>query len=340
MSFPYKISLAITSVASKKSCPFEGLTKSGRLLLQNLLRLVSAKDPQLPVWPSKEYLADQMCAHPATIYRALNNLEMLGVITRKDQDRRRNGSYGIGKIALTAKAISLLGLASALPQLAKGVSDSTKAKPVNSTAPTRNLQCIKNQSSSVQPLQNNHASSSSFIKIGFFKIPQSLIGLMTWGELEAKTVLWLMKKASENKQRLEDIVFCMQERLKVLPTATDRVRYLLALCRSLTTDFTAKRGHIVADRQAKAKVANVGGKLNKPAADHEEVRAGEKYITRSGAELVVERAGDGFIVVGTNRGHRVVAPVNGSFYEAVRTGDLARCIPGKPTDAMSESIAA
>ncbi|UDM18963.1 helix-turn-helix domain-containing protein [Vogesella sp. XCS3] len=340
MSFPYKISLAITSVASKKSCPFEGLTKSGRLLLQNLLRLVSAKDPLLPVWPSKEYLADQMCAHPATIYRALNNLEVLGVITRKDQDRRRNGSYGIGKIALTSKAISLLGLASPLPQLAKGVSDSINAKPVNSTSPTRNLQCIKNQSSSDQPLQNNHASSSSFIKIGFFKIPQSLIGLMTWGELEAKTVLWLMKKASENKQRLEDIVFCMQERLKVLPSATDRVRYLLALCRSLTTDFTAKRGHLMADRQAKAKVVNVGGKPSKPVADHDEVRAGEKYITRAGAELVVERSGDGFIVVGAKRGKRVVAPVNGAFYEAVRTGELTRCVPGQLTNALSESVAA
>ena len=90
-----------------------GLTRATARVLQAIIASgVSLSDPYAPVFAKKATLAKLADCSEVTVYRAMNQLERKGLISRNSQMRLEDGMLDIGLIRITEELVVIAGLVS------------------------------------------------------------------------------------------------------------------------------------------------------------------------------------------------------------------------------------
>lgn len=275
----------------------EGLSKSLRAALAELVRYVPQNEPFATVFAHKAKIAERLSVTERTLYRYLAGLKSAGLIEVMPQERKsRNGRYAVARIRLTPKAAMLVGLIEpqadvihTLPydKLSDGqsLSEPTIAKTHRPEATIGGL-----------PADLAHLTGQGMSKAGLFK---------------------LMGIAKAHGKRLSDIVTAMANRLADLKGG--RLYAYLAKLASGPTDFTVAAAGV---REAAAK-AHEAALLHARLARFKERFRGATLASRNGDRLYrIDRDARYVQVLGADRSG--TAPMNNllPWLQAVERGDM------------------
>jgi hypothetical protein len=289
----------------------QDLNNTARRVLFGILTFLNLRDARKAVFPRRDLLrAESLLNSEATLYRGLKLLVDKGYITRS-QCRRAFGEFHLSPIALTSKALAMLGLDGVIH----------RERPLK----VRDRYIKKEHTKPEQSLQNTAGSGrkpempsdESARNVGNIDphtgLPKELLRLLSM-DLRKGTICWLMLQARMKGHRLGDIVAGVWHRIHSL-----RGRQLVAYLSAMMTkpiDFAwiaRQRTETVArdteQHRAKALLEGLGARHH-----------GCEVIGRDGRLYGVFEASDS----GT---HAVIAghgamPVNLAFAKALLKGDL------------------
>ncbi|WP_320533924.1 Replication protein O [Robbsia andropogonis] len=185
-----------------------------RSVLAALARTVSADDPLAAIFARRELLIDRAMLSERTFFRALDDLEAAGLITRPEQRRYKNaGLFGRAYLHLTEAAALTLGLIQAEMPLQQPVDVHQTGKQVSPPANLADGAIYKE----VNPQPNQERQPGA--------LPQDLQRLLELG-FGKYFIFKLMRIASKNGKRLSDVVEASWTHLKA---ASKPICYLQAL---------------------------------------------------------------------------------------------------------------
>lgn len=208
--FPYAIVLAISAVDDLDV--FKRMPANFCSVLRRLIKKVSAKDGQQPIFCKRETLAREAGCSTPTVYRALTRFEKEGLIERDWQacaGLRGSESH----ITFSEKLCSLLALPCKPTSLEASKEDTPPpALPITGDRSTsyqgKALQLLSEGQPSPGPaaVEKEEKPPKTSIRIGGFSIPVELAWLIEDQGIQPTGLLRLMKAASNVQQRLSDVV--------------------------------------------------------------------------------------------------------------------------------------
>lgn len=279
----------------------DGLTRSLRAALAELVRYVPQAEPFATIFAHKASIAARMGVTERTLYRHLDGLQEAGLIEVLPQERKsRNGRFAVARIRLTRRAAELVGLVE--PMI-------TPDADVIHTPPHDNLSVGHTISeptiakhhrpearNGALPADLSHLTGQGLSKAGLFK---------------------LMGLAKARGKRLSDIVAAIEPRLQEFKGG--RLYAYLAKLAEGPTDFS----HAAAQaREAKAQ-AHKSALLQARLARFKERFRGTALTSRNGDALYrIDREARFVHVVG--EGRTGTAPLHDMvpWMQAVERGDL------------------
>lgn len=300
---------ARAAVFNPLSC--QDLNNTARRVLFGILTFLNLRDARKAIFPRRDLLrAESLLNSEATLYRGLKLLVDKGYITRA-QCRKAYGEFHLSPIALTSKALSMLGLDGVIHrERPLKVRDGYIKK--EHTKPEQSLQ--NTTGSGAKPESTDDGSAGNLGNIDpDTGLPRELLRLLGM-DLRKGTICWLMLQARMKGHRLGDIVAGVWHRIHAL-----RGRQLVAYLRAMMTkpiDFAwiaRERKEAVAldteQRGAKALLESLGSRHH-----------GCEVIGRDGRSLGIFEASDS----GTHAiiGARGAMPVNLGFAKALLKGEL------------------
>lgn len=266
------------------------LSLTARRVLYGCLTFLSIRNPRKAIFPRRDTLrAESLLQSEPTLYRGLKQLEEKGYITRGQDRNARTGKFHLSPIALTDKALALLGLDRVIH----------KSPPIK----MRDGHIEKELTKDEQSLQKT-AVPEIDRKTG---LPAELLPLLEQGVTKG-AVCWLMKLARANGKRLGDVVAAVWRKVGVL-RSRELVAYLAAMI-GKDLDFRWLARANAADAEADA-VARCLASLD--------ARYDGYAVIGKGGEVVgiFEASRSGEHVIRTNGGG---IPVNLRFAQAVQDG--------------------
>lgn len=213
--------------AAHRANHVSGLATRARALLAALARTVDADRPYAAIFARRELLTGRAMQSMRTFYRALDDLETVGLIVRAPQKRYGEaGLFGRAYLHLSEKAAQLLGLVTVeSPEPDQSASRiDPQAAPTSLEQPSaRVADGAIYKDLSPQPFQKRQPG----------QLPADLQRLRSLGFREF-LIFRLMREAREHGKFLSDVVDVTWQHLK---QAHAPINYLRALLRS-TADFS------------------------------------------------------------------------------------------------------
>lgn len=192
----------------------QSLPPRARSVLASLARTVSADDPLAAIFARRELLIDRAMLSERTFFRALDDLETAGLITRPEQRRYKSaGLFGRAYIHLTESAAVTLGLIQAEMPLQQPADAYQTFKQDSRPANMADGAIYKE----VNPQPNQERQPGA--------LPHDLQRLLQLG-FGKYFIFKLMRVASLNGKRLSDVVEASWTHLKA---ASKPICYLQAL---------------------------------------------------------------------------------------------------------------
>lgn len=222
---PYSIAGALSQLAKGTFSDLR-LTVCEKAVLGQYVQHADARCGTNPSWPKRTTVAKKVGCSVRTVIRALERLSALGLLVAYEQDRNaRNGrflqaQYGLSPSCCRALRIPLGERISVEPHQSGSPSDFGEDFPVENLPPDDSMSpgtYIKNSflrkepinlTKEKQPLADvSRQRNPDFVKTQKGHVPRDLIWMVCDGKLRDTDVCWLMRLASERKQRLSDLVF-------------------------------------------------------------------------------------------------------------------------------------
>lgn len=301
---------ARAAVFNPLSC--QDLNNTARRVLFGILTFLNLRDARKAVFPRRDLLrAESLLNSEATLYRGLKLLVDKGYITRA-QCRKAYGEFHLSPIALTSKALSMLGL--------DGVIHRERPLKVRDgyikKEHTKDEQSFQNtaQPSAQAPGPRSQQAGITGEIDSSTGLPTELLRLRTL-DLSKGTICWLMLQAKMAGKRLGDVVTAVWHRIRNLRGRTV-VAYLRALMvKPLDFAWMAQQRKVTAIRDdAVVRASNLLASLGRR-------HHGLEVLTRDGSVCGTFEASDaGMHAVIGRRGS---LPVNLSFATALLKGDIA-----------------
>lgn len=282
---PYPICRAVTEVMSSGN--FSYLKPRHQQLLCVLLRFVSTKTPGAPIYGWRSYVSSFTGASVDTLERSLDELSKLGLITRFKQDRMRfNGRFSGRPIALTDKAIEVLGLnKSAFARTAK-MRDRHIRNPyqgLNKRQPPAAGSLVASEA--LPP----RATEQVTTQVGNHRIPTDLVWLLEGQSgISIPALFKLMSHASQRKTRLSDVASNLKERILKLSLKPSQVFSYIRKCIGMDVDWSYK------EKEAK--------------------KISEEQSEKAATTKLLSSFADKIVICGDEKFSRVIKFENGAFY--------------------------
>lgn len=232
---PQRLIEARAKVFDPRTC--EDIAIGSRRALYGILSFFNLKTPHKAIFPCRDRLrADSLIGSNATLYRALQDLEVKGYIEREQIRHKHNGKFYLSPISLTEKCLELLGLNNSEKVI--------HSPPSTTMRDGQYIEHPKEEKQSNKKSIREEVSNSSIDPET--KLPKPLLPLIKAG-LSKSAICWLMGLAKLSGKRLEDVMNVCLHRLSHITTAREKTAYLRSLI-SKPRDFTRQ-----ADELAKAK---------------------------------------------------------------------------------------
>jgi DNA-binding transcriptional ArsR family regulator len=275
----------------------DGLTKSLRAALAELVRYVPQAEPFATIFAHKANIASRLGVTERTLYRYLDGLKTAGLIEVLPQERKsRNGRYAVARIRLTRQAAELVGLIEQNPDVIHTSPSDNLSGGHTVSEPTIAKRQRQGAPSGAIPTDLAHLTGQGLSKAGLFK---------------------LMGKAKAKGKLLSDIVAATGKKLDELKGG--RLYAYLAALACGPTDFSVAAAQARQRQLAEAEAAQLRTRL-------------ARFKTRFAGALLANRTGDTLYRIDRNaqfvetlqNGRRGTAPLNElhPWMEAVERGRL------------------
>jgi hypothetical protein len=206
---------ARASVFDPLNC--QDLNLTARRALFGILTFLNLANKTKAIFPRRDTLrAESLIQSDATLYRGLAVLEAKGYISRAQKRNNRNGKFYLSPIALTDKALALLGLGKVIhkkPSLA--LRDGHIKKEL-----TKDNQSLKKTTSEQDSSKNTEIDGKT-------RLPNELVPLLNL-DVSKSAICWLMNQCKKHGKRLGDVYRVVESNVKPL-RGKAVVAYLMAL---------------------------------------------------------------------------------------------------------------
>lgn len=275
------------------------LNLTARRALFGILTFLNIANKTKAIFPRRDTLrAESLIQSDATLYRGLAQLEAKGYISRQQKRNNRDGKFYLSPIALTSKALALLGLDKVIHN-----------KPSLSVRGGHIKKELTTDKQSLKKTTSKQDSSKNSEIDGKTRLPSELTPLLNL-DVPKSAICWLMSQCKKHGKRLGDVYKVVEGNVKPL-RGKAVVAYLMALIKK-DIDFK----WLAKDQSDKTQDSEKAAEIKAEATQLDARYNGFEVVRKDGSVIGVFEAGkaaDSLAFVHSSNGS---VPVNQAFVRA------------------------